>query len=97
MRNIDKAKVWLLKTIKFAMYGAAIGILCGVCIAVFSDEHDRWMAVPLSALTASFIASCVAFAVFAWHLFLHMVGQVASSIRGDDESRFHRHSPKNGG
>jgi hypothetical protein len=91
MSNFQKAAVWFLRALKWGIAWGIAGLFVGIAVATWtvwgvpdpSDDGGKTLAISCLFFGSIGVGlgAVIPLLVAAWHLFLHMLGQISSSIK----------------
>ena len=89
MDNIEKTKVWALRTIGIGAVGASVGLLLGVINQNDPQRATEWAAIGI--FFGAVVLGAIPAVVTVWFLLLHMLGQVADAVSSGSNKSSRKH------
>jgi hypothetical protein len=81
MSNVNAAKIWAFRSIKYALYGAIIGSVIASLNIFIGDGHDIPLVFCWCIITGTDIAIIIPAIIAVWYIFLIMITQISKAIK----------------
>jgi hypothetical protein len=83
--NAEVSVLWFKTALRWTFVGGLVGGLASPFVIHFVGERDVYSGIFSLTGLASLLAGFPPALVCLWYLFLHMIGQVSRSVRGQDD------------